>query len=116
MQNLEGLERLERIGSSIYIHANQQITSLTGLDNLVPGSVSDLTIINNPSLTECSVAGICNYLSSPNGYVYINGNATGCNNLSEISEGCGSPIGCLPQGTYTFNLDKVHADAALYPA
>ena len=70
------------------IKNNELLTSLTGLDNIDAGSITDLYIQNNPALSTCEVQSICDYLASPNGTVYINGNAPGCNSPDEVEEAC----------------------------
>ncbi|MEA3477812.1 MAG: T9SS type A sorting domain-containing protein, partial [Bacteroidota bacterium] len=103
LTSLTGLENLTSIGSSISISDNYALTSLTGLDNIAAESIEDLSIFDNSALSNCSVQCICDYLASPNGVVIVNNNATGCNNPSEIADGCGFTIPCLPFGNYYFN-------------
>ena len=78
------------------------MTSLTGLENINAGSIADLYISFNNSLSTCEVQSICNYLASPNGIVIINNNATGCNNPPEVANACGISLPCLPYGNYYF--------------
>jgi N-acetylneuraminic acid mutarotase len=99
--SLNGLSNLTSVGELI-IEANISLTSLTGLDNIDAGSVSYLSVFGNGSLASCEIQGICDYLSSPNGSVNIFGNASGCNNPSEVALGCGITLPCLPYGNYYF--------------
>lgn len=84
--NLAGLENLTSI-SHLTIWGNGLI-GLTGLDHIEANSIEDLTITYNPDLSHCSVLSICNYLRSPNGYVTIENNFTGCNSPEEVQDSC----------------------------
>jgi len=61
LNNLEGLDNLISIGGFLTMENNDVLTSLTGLDNLEAGSITDLTIKSNNSLSECDVNSICEY-------------------------------------------------------
>ncbi|MHC1777728.1 MAG: T9SS type A sorting domain-containing protein [Lentimicrobium sp.] len=101
MDNIAGLENLTSIGGALTIYGNG-ITSLNGLENINPGSITDLNISWNNQLSNCEVQSICNYLSSPNGVVNITHNDDGCNSPTEIANACGITIPCLPYGNYYF--------------
>jgi hypothetical protein len=124
--NLTGLEGLTSIGSDLWIYSNSTLFSLSGLDNLEsiggllqivynPGlqditdiqsldaaSMTDLTITDNPCLTDCNAQSLCDYLAAPNGVVIIYNNASGCSNPPDIAESCGMQMPCLPFGNYYF--------------
>ncbi len=125
LQNLTGLEALAYIGGNLYIAdcqsltninalsaltyvggiiilGNPNLTSLAGLENIDGGTISELTIESNSSLTLCNMSSICNYLSSPGGEVNIYGNSNGCTTPAEIASACGISIPCLPYGNYYF--------------
>jgi hypothetical protein len=87
--SLAALENLSVIGGSIGIHYNDLLQNLSGLENITPGSIQDLTIDNNNVLSQCAILSICEYLVSPNGTVSIYGNAPGCNSQQEVEEACG---------------------------
>lgn len=91
--NLDGLKNLCSIGGENYngnlaIFENNSLTSLSGLDNIESGSIIDLRIHNNYSLSECSVKSICDYLISPNGIIEIHDNSTNCNSQEEVDSAC----------------------------
>ena len=89
--NLNGLSTITSIGGgNLYILSNNSLTSLTGLNNIIAGSITSLTIYFNSSLSACAVQSICDYLVSPNGFVGIMGNAPGCNNEQEVRDACAS--------------------------
>jgi len=102
LTSLTGLDNLTSISGDLSICNNDALTSLTGLDNLDAGSISNLTITGNSSLTTCDVESLCNYLANPSGTVNIYSNATGCNNPPEVANACGFTIPCLPYGNYYF--------------
>ena len=103
---LTGLEGITSIGGQIEIAGNNNLTSLTGLDNVQSGSIINLRIIENPVLTECNIQSLCNYLSAPNGKVEIYNNGIGCRNAGEIAISCGFQMPCLPYGDYYFTCQE----------
>lgn len=86
--NLYGLDSILSIGGELKIEANPVLTSLSGLKNIEANSITDLSIMNNVSLSDCKVTSICNYLASPNGTVSINSNNIGCNSQTEAETKC----------------------------
>ncbi len=88
LEGLTGLSGLTHIGENLSIRCNPALTSLTGLENIDAGSIERLFIEYNPNLSECAVQSICDFLASPNGDIYIYGNANGCNNQQEVQEAC----------------------------
>jgi len=88
LTSLTGLESITTIGGFLEIRSNNALTSLTGIDNIAAGSITNLTILSNSSLSTCEVQSICDYLAAPNGTVYIGNNATGCNSQEEVEAAC----------------------------
>ncbi|MEE4260793.1 MAG: T9SS type A sorting domain-containing protein [Bacteroidales bacterium] len=111
LANLSGLEDLDSIGGGFYIKDNDSLTSLAGLENLVSigerlyiasnnaltslaglGKVAyiggTLSIRYNETLSTCDIQSICNYLDAPNGDIFINDNALGCNSTEEVLDSC----------------------------
>jgi len=88
LNSLMGLENLTSIGGDLKIYSNDALTSLTGLDNVTPGSIENLNISNNSTLSNCAVESICDYLAAPYGIVLIYNNAPGCNSPEEVEEAC----------------------------
>ena len=93
--SLTGLGGVTSIGGNFLILYNPALTSLTDLDNL-DSIGEDLEINHNSSLATCDVQSICDYLTSPNGYISIYDNAPGCNSQEEVEEDCEN--NCLPEG------------------
>ena len=83
-----GLENLVSIGGDLYIYNNDFLKSLTGIDNIDAGSIENLSIHHNDSLSTCEVISICNYLANPNGNIEIKDNASGCKSPEEVLEAC----------------------------
>ena len=67
---------------------NTALTSLAGLDNINPESMSSISIMGNSKLTTCEIQSICDYLAMPNSNSYIIGNMTGCNSVEEVEYAC----------------------------
>ncbi|MFZ4462487.1 MAG: hypothetical protein ACOYN5_01470, partial [Bacteroidales bacterium] len=88
LTSLTGLDKLNSIGGGLTIHANHNIHSLSGLDNIDAGSITHLNIDSNQNLTVCTVQSICDYITSPTGFVSIHTNAIGCNNQAEVEAAC----------------------------
>jgi hypothetical protein len=89
LQNLSPLESLTYLGGGISIGRNNSLSSLAGLDNINAGTVTDLIIGDNQSLSSCEVKSVCNYLAAPNGTITIEYNAPGCNSPEEVEAACG---------------------------
>jgi len=103
LNTFQGLENLTSVNGQIYISGgNPSLISLSGLDNIDAGSIGNLHVQNNASLSTCEVQSICDYLAAPNGTVVILDNANGCNNPPEIADACGYTMPCLPYGDYYF--------------
>jgi hypothetical protein len=90
LTSLTGLNNLTSIGDHLIIQNNDELTSLMGLGNIDAGSISWLTINYTDHLSSCEVQSICDNLASPNGPIYINNNATGCNSQAEVEDACAS--------------------------
>jgi len=88
LTNLDGMNQLTSIVGSLIIFGNTALTSLMGINNIDAGSIADLDIRANTSLSICAVQSICNYLASPNGTIKIESNATGCNSIAEVDSAC----------------------------
>jgi len=95
LTTFSGLEGLTHIGTGpligayeLRIEENENLFSLTGLDNIKESTIDNLTIINNPKLSTCHIKSICDYLASPNGSTEISNNAPGCNSQQEVEEAC----------------------------
>jgi hypothetical protein len=88
LHSLIELQNLASIGGGIWIGENYVLSNLFGLENIDPNSVSNLTIYENPNLSDCDVQSVCEYLVSPNGTVDIHDNAPDCNSVAEVEAAC----------------------------
>nr|NQU89681.1 T9SS type A sorting domain-containing protein [Bacteroidota bacterium] len=115
--SLDGLENLTHIGGSLTLTSNDDLeqiaalgnltsisgkltigglmgggnmslTSLSGLDNIDAGTISELMILGNLSLSSCEVQSICDYLAAPGAVIVIGANAPGCNSIQEVEDAC----------------------------
>ncbi len=86
--NLDSLIVLTSIGGELIIKNNPALNSLSGLDSINHGTISDLTIKNNPSLSTCDVTSVCGYLIELGGESEIHDNATGCDSQAEVESAC----------------------------
>ena len=88
LTDLAGLTGLNSIGGRLGIACNDALTSLAGLDNIDAASINMLVIKDNPILSSCAVQSVCDYLTSPNANIFIEGNAPGCNSPEEVDSAC----------------------------
>jgi hypothetical protein len=88
LTSLNGLHNVTGIGGGIEVGYNAALPGLDGLDNISAGSVTGLSIYNNPELSFCEVQSVCDYLAIPNGTVQIYNNAAGCNSREEVEAAC----------------------------
>ncbi len=88
LSDISGLSQVTAIGDKLEVSYNGNLESLSGLDNIEPGSISGLYIYQNPLLSHCEVASVCGYLAAPGGELYISDNAFGCSSVEEVSDAC----------------------------
>lgn len=88
LTTLMALSSLTSIGGRLEIGYNYSLTTLEGIGNISAGTITDLSIYNNLSLTTCEVESICDYLANPSGTVEIFNNAQGCNTPAEVEDAC----------------------------
>ncbi|MDO8368699.1 MAG: T9SS type A sorting domain-containing protein [Saprospiraceae bacterium] len=88
--SLNGLENLQSIEGSLTFTLNYALTSLSGLDNIDPATITEVIISNNSLLSLCNTQPICEYLEN-GGTAFISGNAPGCNSVPEIEAACAVP-------------------------
>lgn len=97
LTSLTGLEGLISIGGDLRIgmnfvgwgQPNPNLTDISALENLMLIG-GDLRIGYNELLSTCEIQSICDYLASPNGFIEITENASGCNSQQEIEDACES--------------------------
>ena len=116
LNSLSGLENVNSIAGELTITNNYSLNSLNGINNINTTSIENLQIYNNTSLTNCEAQNICDFLVSPSGTVDIYNNSAGCDNPSEVANGCGITLSCLPYGNYYFlSQDNIENFQMNYP-
>lgn len=100
LQNLLGLSGMRSV-NELRIINNGLLTSLAGIDNIDPETISFLQINDCPNLSVCSFQNICEYLAD-GGANYISYNGPGCENNSAITYGCAVGINSLPHNPIFF--------------
>ncbi len=90
LNNFNGLNNLEAIEGRLEIYNNVSLTSLSGLNNIDYTKLTDLRMTDNPNLSYCAVAPVCDYLNNnlPN---LIGNNAFGCDGEIEVINVCAVP-------------------------
>jgi Secretion system C-terminal sorting domain/Receptor L domain len=83
-----GLPSLTSVQGILSVGFNATLTSLTGLDNITPGTITELRINSNPLLSTCEVQSICSYLAVPANSATISGNATNCASRAAVEAAC----------------------------
>lgn len=96
LASLSALGNLSAIGGSLTL-SGDILTSLSGLDNIGPATITCIFMENSPNLSMCDVPSICNYLSVPGNPAVIGNNASGCNTRGEILEACQASTGTASQ-------------------
>jgi hypothetical protein len=107
LTSLSGLENLTSIGGALQIADNWSLTTLTGLENIDPATITNLVIQNNSNLSLCNLINFCNYLSDPANPRTISGNDAGCGNELEVLVACGATYPYnVTQNTYTSTIQE----------
>jgi len=88
LTDVSSLMSLIDVGENMGVIYNNSLTTLDGLDNIIPESIFNLNIHNNPLLSDCAVESICNYLLNPTGEVLIHDNAPTCDSPEEVLDDC----------------------------
>ena len=92
------------------------LTGLIPLGNVESGSIDNINIYENQSLSNCNVQSICDYLLNPTGHVVFFKNASVCNNPHEIASNCDTIIPCLPHGHYYLTTQaEIDSFQTFYP-
>lgn len=104
LTEITGFNNLQSVGS-LSFRSNENLTEINGFSSLQFIGES-LWIIENTSLSNCSLLSFCNFLTA-GGESFIIDNAEGCNEVEEIIEAC---VGLSFSGHtfYDFNLNQEH--------
>ncbi|MCB0666861.1 MAG: T9SS type A sorting domain-containing protein [Saprospiraceae bacterium] len=88
LQDITALNSLKAIDGLLQVYNNPLLPSLRGLDNIDPQSVDNLAIIQCPSLSDCAVQSICDFLKINDQKHSITGNKFGCATRLQILNEC----------------------------
>ena len=88
--SLSAFDSLTNINGVLSIQNLDALTSLYGIGNIDPTTLTDLKLRLNNELTYCSLPNICSYLDS-GGTSNIILNAAGCTTIAQIQGECGQP-------------------------
>lgn len=90
-KHLEDISALSQVKSILHyarIINNPELNDISSLRNINLESLDSLVLVDNLLLTFCHYPNICDYLSNPNKYARIQGNALHCEDRSAISAQC----------------------------
>lgn len=65
-------------GGILHIENNSLLNDISGLVNIDPNTIGELIIVDNPSVTVCSLTNLCTYLSDEDNLRTIENNAGNC--------------------------------------
>ena len=88
LTDFSSFTELESIRGLLQIKGNRYLESLEGLYRLEVSSISMLEISGNPSLSDCAIEIICNFLKIEERAAIISGNGEKCSSLEELSVSC----------------------------
>jgi hypothetical protein len=118
LQNLSALKNLRSMGKAydgmfgswggLTISKNKNLTSIEGIQNIDPTTISQLSIGGNSSLTECKIESVCKMLGIADSLVYITDNGISCNK-EEVKNACNN-------STFVSSLRKNEISAFPNPA
>jgi uncharacterized repeat protein (TIGR01451 family) len=90
IQTLKGLEKLKFVRNSIYINFNDNLNSISELQNIdtsyfhVFSSIPTLNLVNNPKLNECEIKLVCSLLTTGAKSLNIKNNGPECSAIELI--------------------------------
>jgi hypothetical protein len=88
LTNITGLSGITSVGGFVSIIINPLLTSLTGLENINPSTITNLQLRYCNSLSVCELPNICSYLSVPSNPATINDNAANCVSRAAVLAAC----------------------------
>lgn len=122
--SLAGLENVTQFSGEFVMENNTVLDDISAIANSDMTGLSYLNIANNPQLSACTHAAICEYLSG-NGYAVIANNAAGCDGALSLigacctmdSNYCPLPSAtCFPAGVTLSSQADVDLIKVLYPS
>ena len=86
--HLNGLEHITVIGRRFNISNNPSLVSLESLKGATFQYLQYLFVKNNPSLSECDILGICDFIELSPEIVFIENNQENCNSIIDFATAC----------------------------
>ena len=108
LTSLSSFQNLIVVGDDITIISNNNITSLSGLENINLSTDLNILVQGNDLLTDCNEINICNHIANggPAAFVW---NAAGCDNIVEVQADCEDIFSTLNfDFFYDVNQNKIH--------
>ncbi|HOY29622.1 MAG TPA: hypothetical protein PLR96_11650 [Flavobacteriales bacterium] len=87
LADISNLGTLADVGTFVQVSNLPQLTSLDGLQQIDPAPLSSYSAFGCPQLSACAVASLCGFIDL-GGSPTINGNASGCANIPEVTAAC----------------------------
>jgi hypothetical protein len=88
LNSLIGLSSVAEFNGEVSVYNCDELASLSGIENIDEQYITDLTLMNNENLNNCSLDNICSYLTNNIGPALVELNAEGCNTENEITDDC----------------------------
>lgn len=90
LTDLDDLEDLASIDGPLELSVNMVLADISGISNIDPAGITDLTIRACVEVTDCAVASVCGYLQAdPAAPARIENNAGACASRAQVEEACG---------------------------
>lgn len=104
LNDISGMSNLIDIRGNLKIKGNNVLSTLEGIENINPTSISSITIQENPFLEVCNVESICTFLEERLGPYTIFGNAPRCESAYVVAESCGFILDVDTNKFLSFNI------------
>lgn len=94
LSNLDGLNALTSVGGQISILRNNLLNNISALDNINQGTITGLSIEDNPELSLCALTNFCTYLANDPGTHprTISGNLGDCATEAALQPVCDAAL------------------------
>lgn len=88
ISNLDGIHFTGNEQSTwLFLKNNSMLENIDALDDLNL-TIENVTIMNNPNLSDCAVKRVCASLNLETAVIAISNNGTGCNSQEEVAAVC----------------------------
>jgi hypothetical protein len=110
LSDISALSNLTSINGGSILIDDSNLSSLSGLENIDHTTINSISVTNNTSLSTCAVQGLCEFIdANPANRYDFSGNASGCNNDTEVETACAAllPIELIEFKSKVLNTDIV---------